>query len=65
MNPVFDVLDRLEQLDSAQQGITVLIGDADLSADHAQNVSILMMLLDELRSDALKRLREQVNRQMK
>ncbi len=60
MNPILETLDELEQLNSAQQGVSALIGDADLGANQAQNVSILLMLLDDLRTKSLIRLREQV-----
>ncbi len=60
MNAVAETLDELELLNSAQQGVSALMGDNELGVNQVQNVAVLMTLLDDLRTKALIRLRQQI-----
>ncbi len=60
MNSVAETLDELELLNSAQQGVSALMGDNELGVNQVQNVTVLLTLLDDLRTKALVRLRQQI-----
>ena len=60
MNSVAETLDELELLNSAQQGVSALMGDNELGTNQVQNVTVLLTLLDDLRTKALVRLRQQI-----
>lgn len=60
MNSVAETLDELELLNSAQQGVSALMGDNELGVNQVQNVTVLLTLLDDLRTKALLRLRQQI-----